>query len=42
MREYCKHDITKGTCIHCYEELKQRADRLERETGIRCFAFYES
>lgn len=22
MREYCEHDITKGTCIICFDKLK--------------------
>jgi hypothetical protein len=30
-REYCPHDITKGTCIMCFDLLLERVRGLESE-----------
>jgi hypothetical protein len=32
-REYCEHDITKGTCIACYEALRVLLDDMRDSLG---------
>jgi len=33
VREYCEHDITKGTCNICYESLKRANSNLSDEAS---------
>jgi hypothetical protein len=37
MREYCEHDITKGTCIDCYKVLERKLD--ETVTTLKVFKY---